>query len=865
MVVTGAFLVSRVLGWLRVLVLGNLFGTPEQIADLDAYYAAFRIPDLTFELVAAGAIASALIPVLSGLIANGQQDRAWRVASSVINLMLAALLTFAVVFAILAPSIVPLLVPGFDEETTQLTIELTRLMLIAPIFLATGSIVSAILQTQDRFGVAALAPVIYNAAIIGGALLLSPALGIYGVALGVVIGAIGHLLIQLPALRGRFTYSLRADVSDPAARETFWLMLPRAIGMGANQITFLVNTALASTVAVGAVVSYTVAFSVLQIPLGVIGLPLGIVLLPSMSRALATGRELEFTTLVTRALRLLLWMMAFVAAVGIVARDEVVDLLFGWGFDESALAATAAALGDLPAGTARARHERHPRSGLLQRQGHHHAGQRGDRLGGCERGHLCRHRRRPRYQRPGAGHRPRRLVRGHHLDHPAAATSHRDRHYGHPERRRAVAGWGRAGGPAGGWRASPRRGPVRPATRTGAGDRAGPRHECRTGGVRPVQSARATARAPPLTRPGARGDAGPMSAAQDAVRIVGDAASAPDGWHERAVAVRGGHVLQSATWGGYRAGQGYEPRYLTFEDERVALALLRRTQGLPGVEASVRRGPAQADDSGRVAAARAAALSAWARDHAARDLYLDPELAADVEYSGAMQAAGFSPTEGMEPSIHVMRLDFAPGADRESVRAGFSKSTRQRIRAAERDGTSVSEDSTGAHLEAFAALMRERAEVVGMQLQQGTDFLRGWRALMAGGLARLLVAEHEGELVGGLFLFRHGGIHATAYSADRATRRSDLPGTMHLVRAIAIDDALSEGCHAIELGGVDLPGHRSPPQPGDPNRGLYEHKRGFGATWVQREPAHRIVLRPGAERLARVRRRTIDGLRGMRR
>ena len=342
LIVTLAFLASRILGWLRVVVLSNLFGAGEQ---LDAYYAAFRIPDLMFELVAAGAISSALIPVLSGLISSGQRARAWRVASTVLNLMLGVLIALAIILAIFAPTIVPLLVPGFDEPTTQLTIELTRMMLIAPIFLAAGSIVTAILQTQDRFGAAALAPVVYNASIILGALLLEPVIGIYGVAVGVVIGAVGHLLIQLPALRGRFTYSLRADPGDEAARQTFWLMLPRAIGMGANQITFLVNTALASTVAVGAVVSYTVAFSVLQIPLGVIALPLGIVLLPSMSRALAGGDENEFGQMVVRALRLLLWAMTFVAAVGIVAREEVVDLLFGWGFDEAALAATAGALG----------------------------------------------------------------------------------------------------------------------------------------------------------------------------------------------------------------------------------------------------------------------------------------------------------------------------------------------------------------------------------------------------------------------------------------------------------------------------------------------------------------------------------------
>ena len=133
---------------------------------------------------------------------------------------------------------------------------------------------------------------------------------------------------------------------DPAARQTFWLMLPRAIGMGANQITFLVNTALASTVAVGAVVSYTVAFSVLQIPLGVIGLPLGHrAAALDVARARQAATRSSSATMVVRALRLLLWVMAFVAAVGIVARDEVVDLLFGWGFDEEALAATAGALG----------------------------------------------------------------------------------------------------------------------------------------------------------------------------------------------------------------------------------------------------------------------------------------------------------------------------------------------------------------------------------------------------------------------------------------------------------------------------------------------------------------------------------------
>ena len=185
LIVIAAFLASRVLGWVRVVVLANLFGAS---AELDAYYAAFRIPDLVFQLVAAGAIASSLVPVLAGLVATGERQRAWRVASTVLNLMLGALIAVALLLWLLAPQIVPLLVPGFDAATTEMTVELTRLMLISPIFLAAGAIASAVLNTEDRFGAAAMAPVAYNVCIIVCALLLAPSIGVYGAAIGVVVG-----------------------------------------------------------------------------------------------------------------------------------------------------------------------------------------------------------------------------------------------------------------------------------------------------------------------------------------------------------------------------------------------------------------------------------------------------------------------------------------------------------------------------------------------------------------------------------------------------------------------------------------------------------------------------------------------------
>ncbi len=326
LVVTFAFLASRLLGWLRFVVMSAQF--PAQ-GQLDPYFAAFRIPDLIYQLVAAGAVGSALIPVLTTLIAEGARRRAWRVASTVINLMLAGLLLFAVVVFIWAPQIVPLMTPGFDTTATDTTIELTRIMLLSPIFLALGALVSAILNSQQRFGIAAFAPVVYNLAIIIGCVTLGAAMGLDGLALSVVIGSFLMLAVQLPLLRRRFHYDPIIDVRDPPARKALALMVPRAIGLGITQITFVVNTTLATTLVVGSVTAYNLSFTILQIPLGVIGFPMGVVLLPSLSRAIALGDMPDFRRLVDRSMRLLLWVTIYLAVVGIVLRTPTATLLFG--------------------------------------------------------------------------------------------------------------------------------------------------------------------------------------------------------------------------------------------------------------------------------------------------------------------------------------------------------------------------------------------------------------------------------------------------------------------------------------------------------------------------------------------------------
>jgi putative peptidoglycan lipid II flippase len=343
LVVSGAFFIARLLGFVRFIAISHIFPPS---ADLDSFFAAFRLPDLIFQLVAAGALSSALIPIVSGLFTTNEQLRAWRVVSTVINLMLIGLAVLAVGLFVLAPVIMPSITPGFGPAQIDRTVELTRIMLLSPIFLALGAVATSVLNSGGRFAASAVAPIVYNLVIIGAVVLLGPSLGVEGLAIGVVLGSLGHLLVQVrPLARLGFRYEPRIDASDAQARKALVLMAPRALGLGATQITFIVVTALATNVGKGALSDFNFAFALLQIPLGIIGVPLGIVVLPSLSRDAAVGHEAGFATLLTRALRLLIYVMIPITALTAILREPIVTILFGGGkIDESDLALIATTL-----------------------------------------------------------------------------------------------------------------------------------------------------------------------------------------------------------------------------------------------------------------------------------------------------------------------------------------------------------------------------------------------------------------------------------------------------------------------------------------------------------------------------------------
>jgi putative peptidoglycan lipid II flippase len=226
---------------------------------------------------------------------------------------------------------VPLIAPGFDPARMQTTIDLTRLMLLSPIFLAVGAVMAAGLNSLGIFGPPAMAPNVYNVVIIAAAVFLTPFFGIQSLAIGVALGALGHVLTQTRPFLDRKLYRPVMDLNDPAVRQTLLLMGPRALGLGATQLVFLVYTMFTSTQPQGDVTIFNYSFMALQIPVGLLGVPLGIVLLPPLSRAFSLGQRDQFRRLADQSLRLLLFVTIPLTGLMLALATPTIAILYGYG------------------------------------------------------------------------------------------------------------------------------------------------------------------------------------------------------------------------------------------------------------------------------------------------------------------------------------------------------------------------------------------------------------------------------------------------------------------------------------------------------------------------------------------------------
>jgi len=337
-IVALGFVVSRLLGLLRSVVIADAFGTEP---DLSAYWVAFRLPDLVFQLLAGATLSAAFIPTFSRVVLRGDPTAGWRLASSVLNLVAIATVIAAGLAFIAAPWLVPLLAPGLGEATGReaelqaLAVDLTRLMLISPLFFGISGMLMGILNARQHFLAPAFAPVVYNLGIIFGAVFLAEPLGVHGLAWGVVIGALGHLVVQIPALRTvGMEWRPTLDVGSEAVRDVLRLMGPRVVGLAAAQVNLLVIIFFASFVSDEAISAVNYAFLMMMLPVGVIGMAISTAVFPTLAAHAAAHESAQLRASISNALRVILF-LSIPASVGLVilARPAIQVLLERGAFD----------------------------------------------------------------------------------------------------------------------------------------------------------------------------------------------------------------------------------------------------------------------------------------------------------------------------------------------------------------------------------------------------------------------------------------------------------------------------------------------------------------------------------------------------
>lgn len=333
-----AFL-SQMLALVRDRLFAAEFGASH---TLDVYYAAFRIPDLLFATVASLLSLYALLPVLSRL-AQSDEGKMISFLRQTLLYFFAGMGVISLAAFILAPWLLELMVPGINSPELVL---LTRILLLQPIFLGASNILANLTQIRHRFFLYSISPLLYNLGIIAGIVFLYPRLGIEGLAWGVVLGALLHMLMQLP-----FFASEKPQTRMPARevlrelRQVLMLSVPRTLSLGAGQISLIILTALASFMAPGSIAVFMFGWNLQAVPLTIIGVSYSVAAFPTLSKLHAGGDAAEFVRHVEVALRhIFFWTIPAMVLV-IVLRAQLVRTILGAGaFDWAATRLVAAAL-----------------------------------------------------------------------------------------------------------------------------------------------------------------------------------------------------------------------------------------------------------------------------------------------------------------------------------------------------------------------------------------------------------------------------------------------------------------------------------------------------------------------------------------
>ena len=330
-IVGAASLASRFLGIIRDRILAGQFGAGD---ILDTYYAAFRIPDLIFNLLVLGALSAGFIPIFTQYFYGDelQKKKAWQIANEILNILIIGLLVLCVFLFIFAPQLMSLITPGFNSEKMVMTVLLTRIMFLSPILLGISSVLGGILQSMRRFFVYSFAPIFYNLGIIFGALVFVRWWGVVGLAYGVVLGAFLHLLVQIPTCTYLgYRYQFIFNFKDEAIKKIGRIMIPRTLTLAINQLNLVVITIIASTLAAGSLAVFNLANNLQTFPVGIFGISFAIAAFPTLSALAIKDNKKEFIHSFSNTSREILFFIIPASALLLVLRAQIVRVILGSG------------------------------------------------------------------------------------------------------------------------------------------------------------------------------------------------------------------------------------------------------------------------------------------------------------------------------------------------------------------------------------------------------------------------------------------------------------------------------------------------------------------------------------------------------
>lgn len=359
LILGAAGLLSRILGILRDRMLASRFGAGR---ELDIYYAAFQVPDFMSALFLLGAGSAAILPVFQEYLAH-DRNKARQLISSLSLFFLVAAVLFSLVIFFVAPFAIKFIVPGFSGEEQELTVLITRILLLSPVLLGFSSIFSAVVQSFEQFLPYALAPVFYNLGIIFGIIAFVPFFGVMGLGGGVVLGALFHFAINFFTIKRlgfapKFSVPYLASTTErtkygTGVKEVIQISFPRALSISLSQITILILIALGSTLGSGSISVFQFAQNLYFLPIGIFGVSYATAIFPRLSRFfIVRDAELFFHEIFAGIRNILFWIVPS-AVLFIVLRAHVVRLALGAGrFNWEDTRLTAAALAALTVGMA---------------------------------------------------------------------------------------------------------------------------------------------------------------------------------------------------------------------------------------------------------------------------------------------------------------------------------------------------------------------------------------------------------------------------------------------------------------------------------------------------------------------------------